>query len=257
MRLFIPNKINYFKFTFQINNNMGRAFEYRRASKEKRWDKMSKLFPKLGKAITMAAKEGGDDPATNAKLRTAIQNAKSENMPKDNIEAAVKRAAQKDISSFTEVIYEGKGLHGVLVVVECATDNSTRTVANVKSYFNKSGGSVVPNGQLEFMFNRKSVFEINKTDAIDPEELELELIDAGCEEIEVVDDKIFVYGDYTAFGTLSKGLEDLNIEVQKSNLQRIPTSPIELTEEQLSDIEKMLDKIEDDDDIQQVFTNIA
>ncbi len=236
---------------------MGRAFEYRRASKEKRWDKMSKLFPKLGKAITMAAKEGGDDPATNAKLRTAIQNAKSENMPKDNIEAAVKRAAQKDISSFTEVIYEGKGLHGVLVVVECATDNSTRTVANVKSYFNKSGGSVVPNGQLEFMFNRKSVFEINKTDAIDPEELELELIDAGCEEIEVVDDKIFVYGDYTAFGTLSKGLEDLNIEVQKSNLQRIPTSPIELTEEQLSDIEKMLDKIEDDDDIQQVFTNIA
>jgi YebC/PmpR family DNA-binding regulatory protein len=236
---------------------MGRAFEYRRASKEKRWDKMSKLFPKLGKAITMAAKEGGDDPATNAKLRTAIQNAKSENMPKDNIEAAVKRAAQKDISSFTEVIYEGKGLHGVLVVVECATDNSTRTVANVKSYFNKSGGSVVPNGQLEFMFNRKSVFEINKTDAIDPEELELELIDAGCEEIEVIDDKIFVYGDYTAFGTLSKGLEDLNIEVQKSNLQRIPTSPIELTEEQLADIEKMLDKIEDDDDIQQVFTNIA
>jgi len=236
---------------------MGRAFEYRRASKEKRWDKMSKLFPKLGKAITMAAKEGGDDPATNAKLRTAIQNAKSENMPKDNIEAAVKRAAQKDISSFTEVIYEGKGLHGVLVVVECATDNSTRTVANVKSYFNKSGGTVVPNGQLEFMFNRKSVFEINKTDAIDPEELELELIDAGCEEIEVVDDKIFVYGDYTSFGTLSKGLEDLNIEVQKSNLQRIPTSPIELTEEQLADIEKMLDKIEDDDDIQQVFTNIA
>jgi YebC/PmpR family DNA-binding regulatory protein len=236
---------------------MGRAFEYRRATKEKRWDKMSKLFPKLGKAITMAAKEGGDDPGTNAKLRTAIQNAKSENMPKDNIEAAVKRAAQKDISSFTEILYEGKGLHGVLVIVECATDNSTRTIANVKSYFNKSGGSVVPNGQLEFMFNRKAVFEINKTDAIDPEELELELIDAGCEEIEVVDDKIFVYGDYTSFGTLSKGLEDLNIEVQKSNLQRIPTSPIELTEEQLADIEKMLDKIEDDDDIQQVFTNIA
>lgn len=236
---------------------MGRAFEYRRASKEKRWDKMSKLFPKLGKAITMAAKEGGDDPAMNAKLRTAIQNAKSENMPKDNIDAAVKRATQKDISSFTEVIYEGKGLHGVLVIVECATDNPTRTVANVKSYFNKSGGSVVPNGQLEFMFNRKSVFEINKTDAIDPEELELELIDAGCDEIEVIDDKIFVYGDYTAFGTLSKGLEDLNIEVQKSNLQRIPTSPIELSEEQLADIEKLLDKIEDDDDIQQVFTNIA
>ena len=178
---------------------MGRAFEYRRAAKEKRWDKMSKLFPKLGKAITMAAKEGGEDPATNAKLRTAIQNAKAENMPKDNIEAAIKRAAQKDISAFTEVIYEGKGPHGVLVMVECATDNPTRTVANVKSYFNKAGGGVVPNGSLEFMFNRKSVFEINKSDAIDPEELELELIDAGCDEIEVADDKIFVYGDYTSF----------------------------------------------------------
>lgn len=236
---------------------MGRAFEYRRASKEKRWDRMSKLFPKLGKAITMAAKEGGDDPAMNSRLRTAIQNAKSENMPKDNIEAAVKRATQKDLASFTEVIYEGKGLHGVLVIVECATDNSTRTVANVKSYFNKSGGAVVPNGQLEFMFNRKSVFEINKNDTIDPEELEFELIEAGCEEIEIIDDKIFVYGDYTAFGTIAKALEDLNIEVQKSNLQRIPTSPIELTEEQMADVEKMLDKIEDDDDIQQVFTNIA
>jgi YebC/PmpR family DNA-binding regulatory protein len=236
---------------------MGRAFEYRRAAKEKRWDKMSKLFPKLGKAITMAAKEGGEDPTTNAKLRTAIQNAKVENMPKDNIEAAIKRAAQKDISAFSEIIYEGKGPHGVLVMVECATDNPTRTVANVKSYFNKAGGSVVPNGSLEFMFSRKSVFEINKMADLNPEDLELELIDAGCEEIEVQEDKIFVYGDYTAFGSIAKALEDLNVEVQKSNLQRIPTSPIELTEDQLADVEKMLDKIEDDDDIQQVFTNIA
>jgi YebC/PmpR family DNA-binding regulatory protein len=236
---------------------MGRAFEYRRAAKEKRWDKMSKLFPKLGKAITMAAKEGGDDPAMNGKLRTAIQNAKSENMPKDNIEAAIKRATQKDIASFSEIIYEGKGPHGVLVVVECATDNPTRTVANVKSYFNKAGGAVVPNGSLDFMFNRKSVFELIKTDELDTDELELALIDAGCEEIEVEEDKVFVYGDYTAFGTLAKALEDLSIEVQKSNLQRIPTSPIELSEEQMADVEKLLDKIEDDDDIQQVFTNIA
>lgn len=236
---------------------MGRAFEYRRAAKEKRWDKMSKLFPKLGKAITMAAKEGGDDPATNARLRTAIQNAKSENMPKDNIEAAVKRATQKDIANFTQVDYEGKGPHGVLVYIECATDNPTRTVANVKSYFNKAGGAVVPNGQLEFMFNRKSVFELVKTDTMDPEELELELIDAGCEEIEVTEESVFVYGDYTSFGTLAKAFEDLGVEVTKSNLQRIPTTPVEFTEEQLVDIEKMLDKIEDDDDIQQVFTNIA
>ncbi|NBV07933.1 MAG: YebC/PmpR family DNA-binding transcriptional regulator [Flavobacteriia bacterium] len=236
---------------------MGRAFEYRRAAKEKRWDKMSKMFPKLGKAITMAAKEGGTDPAMNGKLRTAIQNAKSENMPKDNIESAIKRANQKDLASFLEVNYEGKGPHGVLVYVECATDNPTRTVANVKSYFNKAGGAVVPNGSMEFMFARKSVFEINKTDNIDIETLELELIDAGCQEIEVEEDLVIIYGDYTAFGTLAKTLEDMNLEVQKASLKRIPTSPVDFSEEQLNDIEKMLDKIEDDDDIQQVFTNIA
>ena len=236
---------------------MGRAFEYRRAAKEKRWDKMSKLFPKLGKAITMAAKEGGDDPSMNAKLRTAIQNAKAQNMPKDNIDAAVKRATQKDLASFSEIIYEGKGPHGVLVMVECATDNPTRTVANVKSYFNKAGGSVVPNGSMEFMFSRKSVFEINKSEWVDPEEIELELIDAGCESIEVDDEKIYVYGDFTAFGTLSKAIDDLQLEVLKANLQRIPTSPIDLTEEQMVDVEKLLDKIEEDDDVQQVFTNIA
>jgi YebC/PmpR family DNA-binding regulatory protein len=236
---------------------MGRAFEYRRAAKEKRWDKMSKLFPKLGKAITMAAKEGGDDPSMNAKLRTAIQNAKAQNMPKDNIDAAVKRATQKDLASFSEIIYEGKGPHGVLVYVECATDNSTRTVANVKSYFNKVGGSIVPNGQLEFMFSRKSVFELTKKEGVDPEEIELELIDAGCESIEVDEEKIYVYGDFTAFGTLSKAIDDLQLEVLKANLQRIPTSPIDLTEEQMVDVEKLLDKIEEDDDVQQVFTNIA
>lgn len=236
---------------------MGRAFEYRRAAKEKRWDKMSKLFPKLGKAITIAAKEGGPDPETNSTLRTAIKNAKAENMPKDNIEAAIKRANAKDADAYSGVNYEGKGPHGVLVYVECATDNPTRTVANVKSYFNKAGGSVVPNGSLEFMFNRKAVFEFTKTDAIDVEELELELIDAGLEEIELNEDKVFVYGDYTSFGSLSTALENLNIDVEKSTLQRIPTSPVEFTEEQLADIEKMLDKIEDDDDIQQVFTNIA
>ena len=236
---------------------MGRAFEYRRAAKEKRCDKMSKIFPKLGKAITMAAKEGGIDPATNAKLRTAIQNAKSENMPKDNIEAAISRSIQKDTDLFSEMNYEGKGPHGVLVFVECATDNSTRTVANVKSYFNKVGGSIVPTGSLEFMFQRKSVFELQMTEEMDLEELEFNLIDAGVEELEVQDGALFVYGDYTAFGTISKGLEDLGLKAQKSGLKRYATSPVEFSEEQLVDIEKMLDKIEDDDDIQQVFTNIA
>jgi YebC/PmpR family DNA-binding regulatory protein len=236
---------------------MGRAFEYRRAAKEKRWDKMSKLFPKLGKAITMAAKEGGTDPDMNSTLRSAIKNAKTQNMPKDNIEAAIKRADAKDADAYIEMNYEGKGPHGVLVFVECATDNPTRTIANVKSYFNKSGGSIVANGSLEFMFNRKSVFEILKTETMNIEEMELELIDAGLEEIEVVDDKVFVYGDYTAFGTLSTALESMGLDVETSNLERIPSSPVEFTEDQLADIEKMLDKIEDDDDIQKVFTNIA
>jgi len=236
---------------------MGRAFEYRRAAKEKRWDKMSKLFPKLGKAITMAAKEGGTDPDMNATLRSAIKNAKAQNMPKDNIDAAVKRAVAKDAEAFSEMSYEGKGPHGVLVYIECATDSPTRTIANVKSYFNKAGGGIVPNGSLEFMFNRKAVFEFEKTDAIDTDELELELIDAGLEEIEVSEETVFVYGDYTSFGVLNSALEEKGIDIQKSALERIPTSPVDFTEEQLVDIEKMLDKIEDDDDIQQVFTNIA
>ena len=236
---------------------MGRAFEYRRAAKEKRWDKMSKIFPKLGKAITLAAKEGGVDPSSNAKLRTAIQNAKAENMPKDNIEAAISRAVQKDTALFSEMNYEGKGPHGVLVFVECATDNPTRTVANVKSYFNKAGGGIVPTGSLEFMFQRKCVFELEKPVELNIEELEFNLIDAGVEELELRDDVLFIYGDYTAFGTIAKALEEMEMEAQKSSLKRFPTSPVEFTEEQLIDIEKMLDKIEDDDDIQQVFTNIA
>lgn len=235
---------------------MGRAFEYRRAAKEKRWDKMSKVFPKLAKTITMAAKEGGPDPDMNPKLRTAIQNAKGQNMPKDNIDSAIKRAAGKDADSFIEVTYEGKGPHGVLVFIECATDNTTRTVANVKSYFNKAGGSLVPTGSLEFMFNRKAVFELEKPE-IDMEELELELIDAGLEEIDEVEDTWFISGDYTNFGTLGTALEAMNLDVKKASLNRIPTTSVEFTEEQLEDIEKMLDKIEEDDDIQAIFTNIA
>lgn len=236
---------------------MGRAFEYRRAAKEKRWGHMSRIFPKLSRAITIAAKEGGTDPDMNPKLRTAILNAKAQNMPKDNIDSAIKRAAGKDASEYTEVNYEGKGPHGVLIFVECATDNTTRTVANVKSYFNKAGGGLVPNGSLEFMFSRKAVFEFEKADDIDIEELELELIDAGLEEIEVEEDMIYVTGDYTSFGTLSSALDEKNIDVKKATLKRFPTTPVEFTEEHLEEIEKLLDKIEDDDDVQQVFTNIA
>lgn len=243
---------------------MGRAFEYRRAAKEKRWDKMSKLFPKLAKAITVAAKEGGGDLETNAKLRTAVQNARAENMPKDNIERAIQRAIGKDAVDYTELVYEGKGLHGTLFMVEVATDNTNRSVANVKSYFSKAGGQVVNMGSLEFMFNRKAVFEFELTEGMDLEELELELIDAGLEELEVQDaaeeddpKTVFAFGDYKSFGTLSKGLEDLGIEVKKGNLQRIPTSPITLTEEQMEEVEKLIDRLEDDDDVQAVFSNIA
>lgn len=236
---------------------MGRAFEYRKAAKEKRWGKMSTVFPKLAKAITVAAKEGGDDPAMNSKLRTAIQNAKSENMPKDNITAAIKRAMGSDAVDYTEVNYEGKGPHGVLVFVECATDNTTRTVANVKMYFNKAGGATVPTGSLEFMFDRKAVFEFDKTDEIDLEELELELIDAGLDEIEEEDGTVVLYADYTNFGSMSKALEDLKIEVLKANLERFPTSPVSFTEEQMVDIDKLVDRIDEDDDIQAVYTNIG
>lgn len=237
---------------------MGRAFEYRRAAKEKRWDKMSRIFPRLAKAITLAAKEGGPDPEMNATLRTAIQNAKAQNMPKDNIEAAIKRASGKDAENFVEVTYEGKGPHGVLVFVECATDNTTRTVANVRSYFNKVSGSLLTSGQLDFMFSRKAVFEFEKTEGIDIEELELELIDSGLEEIvEGEENMVYIYGDYTNFGTLSKAIEGFNIELKKSSLQRIPNQPVEYTEEQLVDIDKLIDKIEEDDDVQAVYTNIA
>ena len=235
---------------------MGRAFEYRRATKEKRWDKMSKLFPKLSKAITLAAKEGGTDPEMNFKLRATIQNAKAENMPKDNIDSAIRRANNKKIKDFVELTFEGKGPHGVLVIVETATNNVIRTTANIKSYFNKSDGNLVSPGSLEFMFARKSVFHIEKIEQ-DINELELFLIDYGLEEIELNESEIIIYGDYTSYGTINIGLNKLNINPSKSFLKRIPKNPMEFTEDQLIDIEKMLDKLEDDDDVQFVFTNIS
>ncbi len=236
---------------------MGRAFEYRKAAKMKRWGMMSRVFPKLGNRITAAAKDGGSDPEMNPSLRTAIQNAKAANMPKDNIQSAIKRATASDYKAMTEVNYEGKGPHGVLVFVECATDNTTRTVANVKSYFNKAGGAVVPTGSLEFMFERKAIFELINSDELDIEELELELIDAGLEEIEEVDEHIIISSDYKAFGKLGLAMEALKLEINKSELERFPTSPQTFTEEQMVDIDKMLTKLHEDDDVQEVFTNIG
>lgn len=236
---------------------MGRAFEYRRAAKERRWDKMSKLFPRLAKAITVAAKQGGTDREMNAPLRAAIQNAKAQNMPKDNIEAAIKRASGKDAADITEISYEGKGPHGVLILVECATDNTQRSVANIRSYFNKVGGQLLPSGSLEFLFDRKSVFEFAKPEGLALDELELALIDAGLQELVEDEGTIYVYGDYTDFGSLAQALEAQGIEVGKSGLQRVAQNPQEFGEDELADIEKLLDRIEDDEDVQAVYTNIA
>ena len=234
---------------------MGRAFEYRRAAKEARWDKMSKVFPKLAKAITVAAKEGGTEPDMNPKLRAAIAAAKAQNMPKDNIDAAIKRASGKDSADIKTIFYDGKGAHGVQIIVECATDNPTRTVANVKAIFSKNGGEILPSGSLNFMFTRKSVFELDMpTKELD--EIELELIDFGLTEIEEEDGVLYIYGDYASFGTLSEGIEKLGLEAKKASLQYIANSPVSLNEEQMGEVEKLLDKLEDDDDVQAVYTNI-
>jgi len=246
---------------------MGRAFEYRKAAKMKRWGTMSRLFPKLGKIITMAAKEGGSpDPEMNAKLRTAITNAKAQNMPKDNIEAAIKRAFNKDAADIKEMIYDVKAPHGVQMIVECATDNGTRTVANIKAVLTRNGAEMLTSGSLNFMFTRKSVFVIERTEGMDIEELELDLIDYGLEEIEEdvepqengEDTPILrIYGEFTSFGELSKALEERNIEPKKATLEYIATTPIELSDEDLEEIEALIEKLEEDDDVQTVYTNLA
>ena len=223
---------------------MGRAFEIRRGAKEKRWDKMSKLFPKLATSITMAAKEGGDDPESNAKLRAAIATAAKENMPKDNITKAIERATAADTASFAEINYEGKGPHGVLLWVECATDNNTRTFSKIRTIFNKSGGGLLNSGGLEFMFTRKAVVAFKKTEGLDLDEVELSLIDHGLEELDVEGDEVIAYGEFTSFGMLSKACEDMELEVTKAKLERIPNSSAEFTETQLEEIEEMLDNIE-------------
>jgi YebC/PmpR family DNA-binding regulatory protein len=236
---------------------MGRAFEYRKASKLKRWGAMSKLFPKLGKIITMAAKEGSSDPDMNSKLRTAILNAKAENMPKDNIEAAIKRASAKDTASMLEVNYECKAPHGVLLFIEAMTDNHTRTVANVKNIITKRHGELLTNGSLEFMFDRKALIEFDLKDGMDIEELELELIDAGLEEIEEHDAEVLVTGNYTSFGTLNSAIEAMGIEIKKATLERMANAPISINEQQQNEIDAILEKLEDDEDVQKVFTNLV
>ena len=216
---------------------MGRAFEFRKARKMKRWAAMSKAFTRIGKDIVIAVKEGGPDPDSNAKLRAVIQNAKAANMPKDNVERAIKRATDKNLGDFKEILYEGYGPHGVAVLIETATDNSTRTVANIRSYFNKYNGNLGTSGSVEFMFDHTCNFQIS-AEGIDPEELELELIDHGVEEVFHDEDSLLIYAPFEAFGTLQKELELREIEIKSSGFERIPQVTKELSDEQVADIEK-------------------
>lgn len=231
---------------------MGRAFEFRKARKMKRWAAMSKAFTRIGKDIVMAVKEGGPDPDANSKLRAVIQNAKAVNMPKDNIERAIKRATDKNQGEYKEVLFEGYAPHGIAILIETATDNNTRTVANIRSYFNKCNGSLGTSGSVEFMFDHTCNFTING-EGIDPEELELELIDFGAEEVFVDEDGIHIYAPFENFGSIQKELESREIEIISSGFERIPQVTKELSEEEVADVEKLLEKIEEDDDVQNVF----
>ncbi|WP_318312535.1 YebC/PmpR family DNA-binding transcriptional regulator [Flagellimonas crocea] len=231
---------------------MGRAFEFRKARKMKRWAAMSKAFTRIGKDIVMAVKEGGPDPDANAKLRAVIQNAKAVNMPKDNIERAIKRASDKNQGDYKEVLFEGYAPHGIAILIETATDNNTRTVANIRSYFNKCNGSLGTSGSVEFMFDHTCSFTING-EGLDSEELELELIDFGAEEVFVDEDGIHIYAPFENFGAIQKELESREIEIISSGFDRIPQVTKELNEEEAADVEKLLEKIEEDDDVQNVF----
>jgi len=235
---------------------MGRAFEFRKARKMKRWSKMAKAFTRIGKDIVIAIKAGGPDPETNAQLRAVMQNAKAANMPKENVERAIKKATDKDTSDYKEVLFEGYAPHGIAVLVETATDNNNRTVANIRSYFTKCNGSLGTAGSVEFMFDRTCHFKIPKGDH-DLEELELELIDFGAEEVFADEDSIMIYGAFESFGSLQKELEKRDIEIISSGFERIPQTTKELSGEAEEDVDKLLEKLEEDDDIQHVYHNMV
>ena len=234
---------------------MGRAFEFRKARKMKRWSAMSKAFTRIGKDIVIAVKEGGPDPDSNSKLRAVIQNAKSVNMPKDNIDRAIKRASDKSLGNYKEILFEGYAPYGVAILVETATDNNTRTVANIRSYFNKCNGNLGTSGSVIFMFDHTCNFRIEKQN-IDIENLEFDLIDFGVEEVFDDEDGILIYGAFDSFGEIQKALESKEIQIISSGFDRIPNNLKNVNEEERSEIEKLLEKIENDDDVQNVFHNM-
>jgi YebC/PmpR family DNA-binding regulatory protein len=240
---------------------MGRAFEFRKGRKMKRWDRMSKDFTRIGKEIVMAVKEGGPNPDTNARLRTAIQNGKGVNMPKDRVDAAIKRASGKDEKDYQEVVYEGYGPHGVAIVVETATDNPTRTVSNVRLYFNRNNGALGTAGSSDYTFTRKGVFKL-AAEGLDRDELELELIDAGAEDVYETTEEdehgtehqyIVVETAFTDFGQMQQALGAKGTNVVSATLQRVPNTTVSLNDEQAEEVEKLIDKLEEDEDVQAVY----
>ena len=236
---------------------MGRAFELRKGRKMKRWSKMAKTFTRIGKDIVMAVKDGGPDPDTNSRLRQIMQNAKSANMPKDNVLRAIKNASNKDTANYEEMSLEGYAMHGIAVFLDCASNNNNRTVADVRSYFSKCDGAMGTNGSLEFIFDRKGVFTISPEQIkIATDELEMELIDAGLEELEVDEEAVTVYCEYADFNNMQTKLEELEIEIENSELQRIPNNTKKISAEQAEKVLKLLDLLEENDDVQQVFHNM-
>lgn len=234
---------------------MGRAFEYRKARKLKRWGNMSRTFTRIGKEITIAAKAGGPDPDMNPRLRVLMQNAKAANMPKDTVERAIKKATDKDAGDYKEIVYEGYGPFGIAIVVETATDNNQRTVANVRSYFNKHGGSLGTQGSLSFLFDHKSVFHVKPNPEVALDELELSLMDFEAE-LEQDEEEWMIYGAFDQFAAIQKFLEESGLEIISAEFERIPNDYKEVTQEQREAIEKLLDKFEDDEDVQNVFHNM-
>jgi len=235
---------------------MGRAYEYRKARKMKRWGSMARTFTKIGKEIAISIKSAGPDPANNSRLRVLMQNAKNASMPKENIERAIKKATSKDVTDYKEVVYEGYAPYGIAVLVETLTDNPTRTVANVRSYFNRNGGSLGTSGCVDYLFEHKCLFKIKNKEGVDIEELEFEMIDLGIQEVFAEDDNIIIYGDFEAFGPIQKYIEDNGFEIVAADFERIPSEIKELNEEQIAEVEKLLEKMEDDEDVTNVYHNM-
>ncbi len=236
---------------------MGRAFEFRKARKMKRWSKMAKTFTRIGKDIVIAVKEGGADPESNSRLRQVMQNAKTANMPKENVLRAIKKASSKETENYEEISLEGYGPHGIAIFIDCATNNNNRTVADVRSYFNKCNGNLGTNGSLEFIFSRKGVFTINKKDVkVEIEEFEMDLIDGGLEKMEINEEEITAYCNFLDFNNLQLKIEELNIEIKNSELQRIPNNTKIISTEEAKKVLKLLDLLEENDDVQNVFHNM-